>query len=67
MCGCREMINLELEAKNSRLAFGFTFGGDGMNLSPPMIELEKIDKSKRGKPPILLVTYCPFCGERYRD
>jgi len=67
MCDCREAVNQRLEMSNARIAFGFSFGSGGMDLAPPMIVLEKIDRSKRGKPPILLATCCPFCGERYPD
>ncbi len=70
MCDCREAVNKRLESSNARIAYGFTFSHDngvGMELSPPMIELEKIDKAKRGKPPILLATCCPFCGERFES
>ena len=67
MCDCAKAVNERLEFSNARIAYGFTFGKGGMGLAPPMIELEKIDKSKRGKPPILLATCCPFCGERYPE
>lgn len=29
------------------------------------IECEKRDPKKRGKPPRLIATFCPFCGEKY--
>lgn len=67
MCDCKAAIDKRLAKSNSRIAFGFTFSGNKMGVSPPMIVLEKIDKKKRGKPPIVLATCCPFCGERYDD
>lgn len=71
MCDCRKAVNERLSFSNARIAFGFTFseleGKGGMKLSPPMILLERVDQSKRGKPPTLLATCCPFCGERYED
>lgn len=65
MCECRKIIDDKLKPMNGRLAFGFSFGSEGMELSPPMIQTEKIDKRKRKKPPIILATYCPFCGDCY--
>lgn len=68
MCKCRTAIDEKLKEKNARLAFGFTSSEvAGMALSPPLIQLEKIDRKKRGNPPILLSTYCPFCGNRFDD
>lgn len=64
MCECRNRINEALAPKNARLAYGFTLGEGSMNLSPPLIETEKI--SSRGKrPPVVMATFCPFCGERF--
>lgn len=65
MCDCKAAVNERLAFSNARIAFGLSFDENKMSLSPPMIVLEKIDQKKRGKPPILLATCCPFCGERY--
>lgn len=67
MCDCREAVNKRLAVSNARIAFGFTFASNKMDLAPPMIVLEKLDEKKRGKPPTLLATCCPFCGERYPE
>lgn len=64
MCECRKRMNEKLAPLNARLAFGFTFGGGHMDLSPPMIETERL-KPRGKKPPIILATFCPFCGEKY--
>lgn len=68
MCDCREAIDRRLAISNARIAFGFMLdNGRKMNLTPPMIVLEKLDRKQRGKPPTLLATCCPFCGQRYSD
>lgn len=68
MCDCREAVNQRLEFSNARIAAGFCFDAHaGIDLAPPMIALEKIDKNKRGKPPVLLASCCPFCGERFPE
>lgn len=69
MCTCREAINERLAVSNARIATGFCFSPvenqiRRMELAPPMIVLEKIDSKKRGKPPTLLATWCPFCGDK---
>jgi hypothetical protein len=68
MCNCRERVNKKLAARNAEIAAGFMLTNNdgptrGMKLSPPMIMLEKVDAKKRGKLPILVAAYCPFCGK----
>ena len=70
MCGCQEAVNKRLAFSNAKIAFGLMWtSGDNpaINVMPPTIMLEKVDKSKRGRLPTLLATCCPFCGERYKD
>jgi hypothetical protein len=73
MCDCREAVNKRLAFCNAKIATGFTIDmlSEGatatMNLAPPQIVLEKLDGKKRGKPPTLVATCCPFCGERYKE
>jgi hypothetical protein len=70
MCECRKKLDEKLAAKNAKIATGFTASFEdgptrGMQLAPPMIVLEKADKKKRGSLPILMASYCPFCGHEY--
>lgn len=72
MCKCRTRIDADLAKHNARIAFGFTFEPLGpppararMDVSPPMIVLEKQDSGRRGKLPTVLASYCPFCGKKY--
>ena len=70
MCECRERINEKLAERNAKISVGFCFDNqDGpsrkMILAPPSIELEKVDKKKRGALPILSASFCPFCGQPY--
>lgn len=66
MCECRAAINKRLVPENAKIAFGLLFRDARIDLSPPMITLEKINEKKRSKLPMLLAAYCPFCGERYK-
>jgi hypothetical protein len=67
MCDCREAVNERLAFSNAKIGEGLLFSDSRVDLSPPMIVLEKIDKAQRGKLPNLLATCCPFCGERYEN
>lgn len=64
MCDCRTRIDADLKYRNARLAFGFWFGDGKMELAPPMITLEKLNPRGK-KPPMLLATFCPFCGTKF--
>lgn len=66
MCDCHKAVNARLAVSNAKIAYGFMYEqADGMKLSPPLIVIEKINKTVRGKLPVLLATCCPFCGARY--
>jgi hypothetical protein len=69
MCNCIKAVNERLVFSNAKIAQGFTYNIElmTMDLSGPMIVLSRIDKSKRNKLPVLLATYCPFCGTKLDD
>lgn len=60
MCNCIETTDALLKDQNAGLVFTI-FG------KPPrvVIETRKIDSTKRGRPPAMLASFCPFCGEKY--
>lgn len=67
MCNCRAAVNKNLVNENAKIAVGLFFGNSRIDLAPPMIVLERIDSSRRGKLPNLIASYCPFCGEKYAE
>ena len=67
MCDCRTRMNERLKPSNARLASAFMVSGGKLGAAPPMIEVEKIDPKSRKKIPSVLATYCPFCGEKFKD
>jgi hypothetical protein len=71
MCQCRERIDKRLAERNARIASGFTIDltkpAASMSFAPPLIHLEKVDRKKRGTLPMLVASYCPFCGEKIPD
>jgi hypothetical protein len=62
MCGCRKQIDEKLAPLNGRLATGFTVQNGTMPLTL-LMQVEKINPRGK-KPPHVLPTFCPFCGER---
>lgn len=34
-------------------------------MSPPALHLEKIESKARGRLPVVMCTFCPFCGKKY--
>lgn len=68
-CFCSIHIDDKLELANARLASGFSMMkiGDGLSPArhaPVLIKLEKINP-KGIKPPVVMATFCPFCGLKY--
>lgn len=63
MCNCIDEANKGLAEKNVQLDLAFNVRGDVR----PQIVVEKIDRKVRGKVPMLLPSFCPFCGEKYPE
>lgn len=62
MCDCVNQMNALLAEKNGRLESVLGFGNGGMS-SHLHIGIEKINKRGQ-RPPCVIPTYCPFCGEK---
>jgi len=60
MCDCIQKTNEMLREHNARLVSTMFRNPDVV-----IVTTEKIDSKKRGKPPIMLASNCPFCGENY--
>lgn len=59
MCDCITEVNKLLDEHNTTLALPM-FGA-----RRPFVQTEKLESTKRGKPPMMQATFCPFCGEKY--
>lgn len=59
MCGCIEDVNKLLAEHNTTLVLPI------LGKRRPFIETDKIESKKRGKPPLMQASFCPFCGEKY--
>jgi len=65
MCDCREEIDKKLAEHNGRLATGFSMSRNGGELDLVLLmQVEKINAKSRKKPPAVIPTFCPFCGEK---
>lgn len=65
MCDCIAVINDELRKRNTKLAFGFSFSDGEMKLHSIIIQTETTTPGKRRiKPPLVLASHCPFCGDK---
>jgi hypothetical protein len=64
MCNCIEMTNIALKEHGLQLTLAFVFE-PGKIRATMYIDTEKFDKKARKvKPYKIMVSYCPFCGEK---
>lgn len=64
-CNCIDEVNAKLAEHNAQILLPMFVGGGGPKR--PFIETTKLDEKKRGKPPALFATVCPFCGAKYPE
>lgn len=62
-CNCVKTISKELDERNGKLDLTYTMNGGEF----PTIMVSKKDKKNRTRPPVVVPTYCPFCGKEYRE
>lgn len=63
MCDCIKEIDVLLAEKNGRLGLTIRIH-EGLMQGVPTILVEKCEPRGK-KPPAMLPSYCPFCGEKY--
>lgn len=59
-CECISKINGEIGPSRNAVLVTTLFGEQ-----KAVIGTVKLDSTKRGKPPVMLATFCPFCGGAY--
>lgn len=60
-CNCITEVNAKLAEHNAEIVVTF------YPFVRPVIDTQKVDSKKRGKPPLAVATFCPFCGVRYQQ
>lgn len=64
MCDCVRQVNEKLREHNGRLAVGLGITQTMGVVARLLLNVEKIDKTKRKAPPSVSATFCPFCGSK---
>lgn len=57
-CDCVQRVNVQLSAQGARLVTAAGIGKDGRWIDLPLL----LTEAKKGKPPRVAVSFCPFCG-----
>jgi hypothetical protein len=60
MCDCISEINAQMGEQHNAVLVTTLFGEQ-----KAVINTEKRDSRKRGKTPVMIASFCPFCGEKY--
>ena len=72
MCNCINITEDDMRENhpdwNARLDWIILWNKDGKSSHKRMrVAMVKATLSKRTKPPLIVSTYCPFCGEKYPE
>lgn len=69
MCDCINKVNEKLKEYNTQIEFPIAFDpNDGMKIVTSVrISTVKIDTRKKLGPVGFFATYCPVCGEEYKQ
>lgn len=61
MCDCVTDLNARLKAEHNGILITTLFG------SPTRctVGVDKLDTKVRKRPPVVIASFCPFCGEAY--
>lgn len=62
MCDCIQTMNARLRDEHNGVLITTLFGNPRA-----VIGTEKLDSKRRGKPPVAIASFCPFCGDRYPE
>jgi hypothetical protein len=65
MCDCASNMNEMLVEKNTRLACAFRIVRGHLVAIPTLLSTEKINRYGPQKLPLVVPTFCPFCGVKY--
>lgn len=63
-CDCVKKIDTQLKPEGRRLRVSYLIGDSIGNCVAVGTEWIPGDKPRRGKPGVILASYCPFCGTK---
>ena len=63
MCDCVKKVNTALAEKNGRLSMTYIVSDDNSLSRVMVVKTERTD-GKRAAAPLVVASYCPFCGEK---
>ena len=66
MCDCVKKVNDALAAQNGRLSMTHIVSDDNSLSGVMAVKTERAD-GKRAAAPLVVASYCPFCGEKAND
>ena len=66
MCDCVKKVNAALAAQNGRLSMTCIIQDDNSLSRAMIVKTERTD-DKRAAAPLVVASYCPFCGEKAND
>ena len=66
MCDCVKKVNTALAEKNGRLSMTYIVSDDNSLSRVMVVKTERTD-GKRAAAPLVVASYCPFCGEKAND
>lgn len=66
MCDCVKKVNAALVAQNGRLSMTCIVLDDNSLSRAMVVKTERTD-GKRAAAPLIVASYCPFCGEKAND
>lgn len=67
MCDCIDMANEKLAKRNTVLDVPVFIGSGTVQTQGVRVATKKLDSNKKEGPVKLLATFCPFCGEQYKQ
>ena len=68
-CDCITEMDAKLREHNTQIQTQLTFARYDVSnaIYTPYIGTEKIDRKVRKAPFLVVPSYCPFCGKKYRE